>query len=52
MKECADAGYVVMPPVFTFYNRPQTMEDQINHLIGKILMQFGIQYKKFKPWRE
>ena len=50
MKECADAGYVIMPPVFTFYNHPKSMEDQIDHFVGKILMQFGIEYKKFRPW--
>lgn len=51
MKLCADAGYVIMPPVFTFYNKPQTMADQINHFIGKILMQLDIEYSKFTPWR-
>lgn len=50
LKLCSDAGYVIMPPVFTFYNHPKTMEDQINHFIGKVLMQFGIPFESFKPW--
>lgn len=27
------------------------MEYQINHIIGKILMQFGISYDGFVPWK-
>lgn len=50
MKECADAGYVIMPPVFSFYNHPVTMEEQIQHFVGKIMMQFDLTYDKFHPW--
>lgn len=50
MKEAADAGCVIVPPVLTFYNGPKTITDQINHIVGKILMQFGITYDKFLPW--
>ncbi len=50
MKEAADLGCVILPPVVTFYNKPQTIEDQINHIVGKVLMQFGINYNKFTPW--
>ncbi|MCF0120154.1 MAG: UbiX family flavin prenyltransferase [Oscillospiraceae bacterium] len=51
MKEAADAGCTIVPPVLTFYNRPQTIENQIDHVIGKILMQFGIIPESFKPWK-
>lgn len=50
MKEAADMGCVIVPPVLTFYNGPKTIEDQINHIVGKILLQFGIPYDKFIPW--
>lgn len=50
MKEAADLGCVIVPPVLTFYNGPKTIDDQINHIVGKILMQFGITYDKFIPW--
>lgn len=50
MKEAADLGCVIIPPVLTFYNGPKNMDDQINHIVGKILMQFHITYDKFKPW--
>lgn len=50
LKEAADVGCVIVPPLLTFYNRPGTIPDQINHIVGKVLMQFGITYDKFVPW--
>ena len=50
LKEASDMGCVMVPPMLTFYNGPKTLEDQINHIVGKILMQFGITYDKFVPW--
>lgn len=51
LKEAADLGCAIVPPMLTFYNGPKTIDDQINHIIGKILMQFGITHKEFVPWR-
>lgn len=49
-----DAGAMILPPVLTFYNRIKkdagTLDDQIDHLIGKILRQFDLDYQKFRPW--
>lgn len=50
LKEAADLGCVIVPPMLTFYNGPKTVEDQINHIVGKVLMQFGITYDKFRAW--
>ena len=50
MSQAAEYGCTIIPPVLTFYNGPKTLDDQINHLVGKVLMQFGISYDKFKPW--
>lgn len=46
----SDLGCVIIPPMLTFYNMPESLTDQINHVIGKILMQFGLVHKKFIPW--
>lgn len=46
----SECGCVIIPPMLTFYNAPQTMEDQINHIIGKVLAQLNINYKNFKKW--
>jgi flavin prenyltransferase len=50
MLEAAEIGCSIFPPVLTFYNKPGTIPDQINHLIGKILMQFGLEHDRFSPW--
>lgn len=47
----AEAGCVIIPPMLTFYSNYPTLDDQADHIIGKILMQFGLDYKRFKPWR-
>lgn len=50
MKEASDLGCVIIPPMLTFYNNSLTMEEQMNHIIGKILMQLGLEPKKFRAW--
>ena len=38
MKELADLGVIVMPPVMTFYNTDMTLQSHINHIVNKILL--------------
>lgn len=50
MLQAAQDGYVILPPMPTFYNGCETTMDQVDHIVGKILMQFGITYDRFRPW--
>lgn len=50
MLEVTNMGGIIMPPVLTFYNKPNTIEDMINHMIGKIFDLFDIEYNKFSRW--
>lgn len=50
LKEAADLGCVIVPPVLTFYSGARTVEAQIWHIVGKILMQFGLEDPHFVPW--
>ena len=45
MKELADCGVVIMPPVLTFYNTEYGIEAQINHIVDKILLQLNLPSK-------
>lgn len=45
-------GAVVLPPVTAFYNRPQTIDDIVNHVIGKALDQFDIPHGLLKRWKD
>lgn len=42
MKELADIGVVIMPPVLTFYHTDFSIEAQINHIVNKILIQLNL----------
>ncbi len=42
MKELANLGVVIMPPVMTFYNTKMTIESHVDHIINKILLQLGL----------
>ncbi len=51
MLTVTEAGAVVLPPMLTFYNSPKSMEDQIDHVLSKALMQFSLTPREFKPWQ-
>jgi flavin prenyltransferase len=50
MTMVADMGAHLLPPVPSFYHQPKTIEDIINHTIGKILDYFQIEHDLFKRW--
>lgn len=43
---------MIVPPFMTFYHGPETIEDLINHLVGKVLDCFHIDNNLFKRWCE
>jgi 4-hydroxy-3-polyprenylbenzoate decarboxylase len=43
---------MIVPPFMTFYHGPETIEDMINHLVGKVLDCFHIDNHLFKRWCE
>jgi 4-hydroxy-3-polyprenylbenzoate decarboxylase len=51
MLTVSEYGALIMPPMLTFYNSPETIDDMINHLIGKIMMQFDLDFENFRPWK-
>ncbi len=50
MRRVADLGGILLPPFPAFYSSPETIDDIINHTIGKILDQFDIKHSLFKRW--
>ena len=50
MLALARLGCAIVPPMLTFYNRPESLEDAADHVLGKALMQFGIVPKGFRAW--
>ena len=50
MADVTQAGAVVLPPMAAFYHRPKTVLDVVDHTVGKILDQFGIEHELFERW--
>ena len=50
MTMAADMGAHLLPPVPSFYHQPKTIEDLINHTVGKIFDYFQIEHDLFKRW--
>ncbi len=50
MMNLADSGAIILPPIPAFYFHPKTMDDLINHTIGKVLDLFHIEHDLFARW--
>ena len=50
MKKVTSMGGIILPPIPGFYARPQTIDDIINHSVGKVLDLFKIEHSLFKRW--
>jgi 4-hydroxy-3-polyprenylbenzoate decarboxylase len=50
MLQASRMGAILLPPVPAFYFYPKTIDDLINHTIGKVLDLFGINHHLFNRW--
>ena len=47
----SELGCTVVPPMLTFYNGAGSLQSQVDHIVGKVLLQFGITPDPFRPWK-
>ena len=47
----ARAGAIIMPAAPGFYHRPETLDDLVDMMVGKILDRLGIEAELFTRWR-
>jgi len=52
MSLAAEAGAIIFPPVPVFYARPQSMEEIIDNLVGRILSRLGFENDLYLKWKE
>ena len=45
-----EMGAVIFPPIPAFYHKPRTIQDLIDHSIGKVLDLFDIEHHLFERW--
>ncbi len=50
MDKVTRMGGVILPPVPAFYNKPESLDDIINHSIGKALDLFSVEHNLYKRW--
>jgi 4-hydroxy-3-polyprenylbenzoate decarboxylase len=46
------AGAVLLPAMPGFYHRPESVDDLLNFIIGKVLDQFRISNNVFRRWAQ
>jgi 4-hydroxy-3-polyprenylbenzoate decarboxylase len=50
MLDLAQMGGIIMPPMPAFYHRPQTLEEIVDHTVGRILDRFGLDHSLVPEW--
>ena len=50
MLKLSKIGVVILPPVTEFYTQPKTIDDIVNHGVGKCLDQFDIEHNLYPRW--
>jgi len=50
MLKLARMGVTILPPVPAFYNKPQTIDDLVDHVVARVLDQFGIPAEFARRW--
>ncbi len=50
MLKLARLGVRIIPPMPGFYGHPQSIDDIVNFVVGKVLDQLGIERNLFKRW--
>ena len=50
MLKLAEAGAVILPAMPGFYHKPTSLQDMVDHLVGKIIDQFNIRNNLSRRW--
>lgn len=51
MLTLSEMGAIIAPVMPAFYNRPQSLDDIVNHSVGRMLDLFGIDSGNVKRWK-
>jgi 4-hydroxy-3-polyprenylbenzoate decarboxylase len=49
--EASQLGAIIAPPMPAFYTRPQSLDDLVNHSVGRVLDLFGLDSGALKRWQ-
>jgi 4-hydroxy-3-polyprenylbenzoate decarboxylase len=48
--EASEAGAAIVPAMPAFYHRPATLQEAVDHVVGKVLTTLGLEQTLFPPW--
>lgn len=51
MDQAAEAGAVIFPPVPAFYTHPQSVDELVDNLVGRVLARLGIENDLYERWQ-
>ncbi len=52
MIKVQEAGAIILPAMPGFYHNPSSIDEIVDHLVGKILDQLKIKHELFKRWKD
>ena len=52
MLAASEAGAIVFPPVPAFYAKPATLDDMVDHTVGRVLDLFDLESNLVRRWGE
>jgi 4-hydroxy-3-polyprenylbenzoate decarboxylase len=47
---CAEAGAVVLPAMPGFYTKPQSLQDMVDFVVGRVCDQLGVEHGLLRRW--
>jgi 4-hydroxy-3-polyprenylbenzoate decarboxylase len=50
MNQAAEAGAIIFPPMPAFYTKPQSVDQIIDNLVGRVLERVGIENDLYQDW--
>jgi 4-hydroxy-3-polyprenylbenzoate decarboxylase len=50
LSRCVEAGAVVLPAMPAFYTRPQSLQDLVDFVVGRICDQLGVAHQLHQRW--
>lgn len=51
MTQLAEAGATILPAAPGFYHKPQSIDDLVDHIVGRILQQLGVEQHLVPEWQ-
>lgn len=48
--EASEAGATIVPAMPAFYHRPATLQEAVDHVVGKVMTALGLKQTLFPPW--